>query len=399
MELNYEKLIKFDLVESVEDKLLEDKELMKQYWGFYETCQQIKSIDQFIRDCPSYPGSTKDIIKDELVSAVGATLAIEGTILNEDEIKESFRKASLKEQLERKEQEAENTRKAYEYIKSLVENHKGEFVYKEEHIKKIHKLLTQNVDYFANVPGKYRTLKASFGDPRRYSLCRDKASINIAMPQLIKWLNTHASGMLSGNIIVKAFMAHYYLAEIHPFGDGNGRTARALEALILYVNKINSYCFKSMTKFWNTNRAEYITHLGNMRFSCDPLDFLIWGAHGFLSEIQRIKEGVLKKLKQLMLMDYVRWLLATKKYQKSGRKINQRIYANLALLTASGKIPFNKFISSPEFKSLYSGVSVDTKNRDLRKMRSLRLIQTSKENDEMFIGANYEILEKIEYVV
>lgn len=399
MELNFKNLIKFDLVEAIEVEIHKDEKKMKQFIRFYETYPQIQSIDQFIRDCPSYPGSTKDIIKDELVSAVGATLAIEGTILNEDEIKESFRKASLKEQLKRKEQEAENARKAYEHIELLAENHEGKFVYEEEHIKKIHKLITQKIDYFANVPGEYRDLRASFGDPRRYSLCGDKASINTAMARLIKWLNTPASGILSGNIIVKAFMTHYYLAEIHPFGDGNGRTARALEALILYINKINSYCFKSMTKFWNINRAEYITHLGNIRVSCDPLDFLIWGAHGFLSEVQRIKKAVLKKLKQLMLMDYLRWLLATKRYQKSERKINQRIYGNLALLTASGKIPFDKFMSSPEFKSLYSGVSVDTKNRDLRKMKSLGLTQTSKENDKMFIEANYEILEKIEYVV
>lgn len=399
MELNLKKLIQFDLIEDIESSTSKDENRMNQFFNFLDTYQQIQSVDQFIRDCPSYPGSTKAIIKNELVSAVGATLAIEGTILDDDEIKESFRKASLQEELERKEQEAENARKAYEHIKDLVENHKGEFVYKEGHIKKIHKLITQKIDYFANVPGEYRDLKASFGDPRRYSLCEDKASINMAMTRLIKWLNTPSSGILSSNIIVKAFMAHYYLAEIHPFGDGNGRTARGLEALILYVNKINSYCFKSMTKFWNINRTKYITHLGNIRLSCDPLDFLIWGANGFLSEIQKVKEAVLRKLKQLMLMDYLRWLLATKKYQKSERKINHRIYGNMSLLTASGKISFNKFMSSPEVKSLYSGVSVDTKNRDLRKMKSLGLIQTFKENDEMFIEANYEILEKIEYMV
>jgi len=221
----------------------------------------------------------------------------------------------------------------------------------------------------------------------------------MAISRFISWLNTPGPGILSNNIIVKAFMAHYYLAEIHPFGDGNGRTARALEALVLYVNRINTYCFKSMAKFWNTNRSKYIAHSGNIRSSCNPLEFIIWGAQGFLSEIQQIKAEVLKKLKQLMLMDYVRWLLATKKHQKNEKKINQRIYGNLALLTGSGKISFNKFISSPEFESLYSGVSVDTNNRDLRKMKSLGLIRTFKEDNQMFIEPNYEILERIEYIV
>ena len=34
-------------------------------------------------------------------------------------------------------------------------------------------------------------------------------------------------------MLVRAMMAHLYLAWIHTFGDGNGRTARLLEFLIL----------------------------------------------------------------------------------------------------------------------------------------------------------------------
>jgi Fic family protein len=219
------------------------------------------------------------------------------------------------------------------------------------------------------------------------------------MKDYINWLNQEKEGILTSNIIAKAIMAHYYLTEIHPFGDGNGRTARAVEAMVLYANGINPYCFWSLANFWSANRNEYIFHLGNIRETCNPLDLLIWGAQGYLREIKRIKERVLTKVKQLMLQDYVRYLSDTKSQQPSSKKINQRIRGILFLLTQSGKISFNKLRSSPEYKSLYHKVSNMTQSRDFSKMKSLRLIRFSDTEGQTFIEPNYEILEGLQYNV
>jgi len=396
MELNLEKLTKYDLVENIESNIRDEKQF-QMLFEFVDLYQQIQNVDQFIRDYPSFPGSTDKILRSELISSVGSTLAIEGTKLTKEEIEESFRKADLNEELERKEKEAENSRNAYLYILDLVKNHKGNFVYKEEHIRQIHKCLTQNIDYFTNVPGQYRDLKARFGDPPRYSLCRDKSSINTAMSLFVNWLNNEGSGILSSNIIVKALMAHYYLVEIHPFSDGNGRTARALEALILYVNKINTYCFWSLANFWSANRNEYIVHLGNIRNTCNPWDFLMWGVEGYLGEVKRIKGLVLKKAKQLMLMDYVRWLLATKKQQDREKKINKRIEGVLELLTHSGEMPLDKFLSSPQLTALYHNRSEPTRYRDFEKMNKLGLIRIIEKDNKKYIEPNYQLLEHLEF--
>ena len=50
------------------------------------------------------------------------------------------------------------------------------------------------------------------------------------MQGFINWINTPGKGLLSSNAITRSILAHYYLTEIHPFADGNGRTARAFEA-------------------------------------------------------------------------------------------------------------------------------------------------------------------------
>src|SRR5210317_1127740 len=111
MELGRLRLSKFDLEQELEKQLLHGN--AGELGRFLSVTQEIQTVDQFIRECPSFPGSTDKIIRDELVSAVGATLAIEGTILGTDEIEQSFAKADLNEQLKRKEQEAENSRNAY----------------------------------------------------------------------------------------------------------------------------------------------------------------------------------------------------------------------------------------------------------------------------------------------
>jgi Fic family protein len=194
-------------------------------------------------------------------------------------------------------------------------------------------------------------------------------------------------------------MAHYYLTEIHPFGDGNGRTARAVEALVLYVNKINTYCFWSLANFWSANRSEYIVHLGNIRATCDPWELLMWGMEGYLKEVQRIKGLVLKKAKQLMLMDYVQWLLRNKKYRKPKERINQRIVGILALLIQRGKTPLDKFLSSPELTTLYHKRTAPTRYRDFEKMVNLELIDISKKGEDKTIEPNYQRLEYLQYKV
>lgn len=398
MILNLEKLMKFDLVDDLESKI-KDEGKTDMLIEFLKLCQQIQNVDQFIRECPAYPGSTDKIRRSELVSSVGATLAIEGTKLTKEEIELSLQKADLKEVLEKKEQETQNTKIAYDYIRELVTQTKKKFVYKEEHIKQIHKHITDNIDYGLNVPGGYRDVNPIYGEPPRRSLCRTKGEVEMTISKFIGWLNEGSQGLLSGNRFAKAIMAHYYLVEIHPFGDGNGRTARTLEALILFVNKINDYCFWSLANFWSANRSKYIVHLGNIRPTCNVWDFIMWGLKGYLKEVERIKELVLKKAKQLMLMDYVRWLYDTKKQQKLEKKINKRIIGILALLTHGGEKPFDKFLSYPQIKTLYHGRSEPTRYRDFKKMIDIGLIQIFEKKGKKYVGPNYRLLEYLEYKV
>lgn len=393
-QLTYENLIEFNLFENA----INEDSKFKQTFELIRAIEKINSVDRFIKDSPSYPRSTDKIIRGEMISAVGATLAIEGTSLDGEEIEESFQKADMGEVLSRKEQEAENSRQVYRFTLDINKRYGSDFKYSEAIIKEIHKLFTRDLNYLSNIPGEYHgEHNVTFGYPRKQSLCKNRSMVEEAMSKFIIELNTPPSINHLTDPLIKAIMSHYYLTEIHPFSDGNGRTARALEALILYRNGINEYCFWSLSNFWSANRNLYLEHLANIRRTQNPIEFVLWGLNGYLEEIIRIKKKVLKKVKQLMLMDYTKYLLDRKQEQKI--KINKRIVEIMSLLIELDKIEDVKLFNSAPLRALYNKISATTKFRDFQKMIELNLIRIEEKEEKRYFRPNYSVLDRISYYV
>ena len=317
--------------------------------------------------------------------------------MDKEEIEESLEKAKRGEPLRRQEQEAENSRKVYDFVKEYAKPGESNIEYSETLIKHIHKLFTDDLNYVSNIPGVYRsTFNVTFGYPRKRSLCETQSEIDKAMVRFMAWLNAPGTSILNADPIVKAIMAHYYLTEIHPFGDGNGRTARALEALILYANGINDYCFWSLANFWSSHKDQYRQHLHMVRETCDPREFILFGLTGYRDEINTMKSKVLKKIKQLMLSDYIEYILRNKKLEKV--KINQRTVDFLKLLIEWGRMPLKKLLAAPQVATLYRSES--TRIRDFKKMDESELILLKKDDQgETFIEPNYALLERLRYNV
>ena len=58
-------------------------------------------------------------------------------------------------------------------------------------------------------------------------------------------------------VIVSAAMAHLNLTMIHPFSDGNGRMARALQTLVLARQGTPNPIFSSIEEWLGRNRQAY----------------------------------------------------------------------------------------------------------------------------------------------
>ena len=61
--------------------------------------------------------------------------------------------------------------------------------------------------------------------------------------------------------ILRAVFVHLYTAWVHPFGDGNGRTARLAEFMILAREGVPSPCAHLLSNHYNLTRSEYYRQL------------------------------------------------------------------------------------------------------------------------------------------
>jgi Fic family protein len=78
--------------------------------------------------------------------------------------------------------------------------------------------------------------------------------------ELIDYLKTHIPGE---HPIVRAAMAHLNLTLIHPFSDGNGRMARALQTFVLGREGILHPIFSSIEEWLGKNTEEYYAVLAS----------------------------------------------------------------------------------------------------------------------------------------
>lgn len=96
----------------------------------------------------------------------------------------------------------------------------------ENHIKQIHQLVVGN-DPYLNA-GNYRNVGVVITGSEHTP--PEPFEVPFKMQELMEWLNETFD---QENPIVLAAVAHHEMAKIHPFADGNGRTARLFLNLIL----------------------------------------------------------------------------------------------------------------------------------------------------------------------
>ena len=123
--------------------------------------------------------------------------------------------------------------------------------------------------------------------------------------RLCEWLegddwSMHPSrGDRTVSAILRAVFAHLYIAWIHPFGDGNGRTARLVEFAILASGGVPSPCAHLLSNHYNHTRSDYYRQLDRSSRANsgrgDPLGFLLYSLQGFVDGL-REQSGFIEAL-------------------------------------------------------------------------------------------------------
>jgi hypothetical protein len=175
-------------------------------------------------------------------------------------------------------------------------------------------------------PGELRTHSVVVGNVYRGAPAEDCPYL---MQRLSEWLGgpefqapeNAAVGSESVYAILKAIVAHLYLAWIHPFGDGNGRTARLLEFHILLAAGVPSPAAHLFSNFYNQTRAEYYRQLDQASKSGgELLPFIRYAVRGFVDGLREQLEKIWHQQWDVAWQNFVHEKFQNKNSQADARQ-------------------------------------------------------------------------------
>ncbi len=173
--------------------------------------------------------------------------------------------------------------------------------------------------------------------------------------------------------LLKAMVAHLYIAWIHPFDDGNGRTARLIELQILLAAGVPMPATHLLSNHYNATRTEYYRRLDeSSRSGGDVVPFLRYAIRGFV-------DGLRTQVGRVWDQQYAdRWEQFV--YETFGGRVTsdaarRRLHLALELSKHGGAVALRDIASlSPELTMAYLGTE-RMLGRDLNALASMNLIE------------------------
>src|ERR1700676_5577052 len=191
-------------------------------------------------------------------------------------------------------QELLNYKKAFELVSGYLES--GEPI-TEALIRQIHKRLVQGVRGNKASPGEYRKIQNYIVNLRtgeKTYTPPPPLEVPRMMTDSVSWLRKDTQI----HPVIVAGIAQFQLVHIHPFLDGNGRSARLLSTLYLYKTGYDFKRLFTISEYYDRDRSNYYKAIQSVRES--NMDMTIWleyfvnGLAAQLQEVQNRGQQVMK---------------------------------------------------------------------------------------------------------
>ena len=286
---------------------------------------EAKSIINALKSLPFLREWADKFQQMELKREIAGTTQIEGAAYTEREFDEALSEAT-EELRTRSQRQVRAMLETYKWISTVPDNKPVT----PEMILKIHRKIITGADDDHCIPGKIRDRenRVLYGIPRRQGM----EGGTECMTALVSLTNAYEGIYKDHDPLIQAFAAHYHLGAIHPFMDGNGRTARTLEALFLQRAGLKGTVFVAMSNYYYEERNAYFRILSEVGDAGHDLTaFLKFSLKGIALQcegvIGEIKLQSQKALFRNLMYDLFNRLRSTRK-----RVIAERQIAILNLL-------------------------------------------------------------------
>lgn len=257
----------------------------------------------------------KEVTEQELrlrkanrIKTIHSSLAIEGNNLSEGQVADIINGKTVVAPI-REIQEVKNAIRVYDIYDSLD-------AFKEKDLLKAHSIMMEALIDF---PGRYRSGGVGvYGDKGLVHMAPPPQRVPELMGSLFEWLDK-----AEDNLLVRSCVFHYEFEFIHPFMDGNGRTGRLWQSLIL--GKLNPvFNHLPVENMIHANQQEYYDAIGASTAKGDSGPFI-----------------------EFMLGEIAKTLRDAKVDKKAADKVTKKVTNKVADKVA------NKVANKSDFKFLY----------------------------------------------
>lgn len=335
---------------------------------------EARSKCEHLAGAPLKPSVAKELYQVTLVKGALATTAIEGNTLTEAQAR-GILDGSFKAPPSRAYQEQE-VRNVIDALQSLHDRIiAGERItLTADLIKEFNLQILKGTNLREGVvPGQLRTESVGVGNYR----AAPAEDCEYLLDRLANWLEdpmfTHKDPeMQFALLLTKAIYAHLYLAWIHPFGDGNGRTARLAEFVILAGSgQVPIPAAHLLSNHYNLTRDRYYQELDRASRENQTLGVLSYAIEGFVDGIREAIGMVRQQQIEVAWVNYVHERFASMPNTAASHRERE-----LVLAMPMGKVVPRDDLEglSPKVAKLYASAGPRTLSRDLNRLVGLGLV-------------------------
>lgn len=270
---------------------------------------EARSKCEHLAGIPLRPDIASQLYQIYLSKGIHATTSIEGNTLTEDEVRQRVEgRLPLSESREYLGREVDNVARACDEITRLIFANPA-IPLSASGILHFNKQVLQGLSVEDGVvAGEYRTFSVGVGSYRG----APAEDCPYLLDRMCEWLDGESfrsddPEMSFVFAFLKAVLAHLYIAWIHPFGDGNGRTARLVEFQLLAQSGLLPLpAAHLLSNHYNKTRTRYYQELDRAsRSGGDIVPFVIYAAEGFVDGLREQLSFVREQQLEVTWENYV----------------------------------------------------------------------------------------------
>ena len=264
--------------------------------------------------------------KDSYALSAHASTSIEGNPIPLTDVRKILKNTPA--HIRDTEKEILNYNKALEYLNTLVSKPKP---ITNAFICTIQSIVIEGLMEKKNV-GRYRVNPVVVNDPRKRKIAYippNVPEVNVLMDELMCYLEKEYN---TTDPLILAGIFHKQFVVIHPFMDGNGRTARLVTKYLLARMGLDTFQLFSFENYYNQNVTKYFSSVGvhgdyyDIVEKIDFTDWLIYFTDGIIDELLRVQKLLKSSTLPSRLTEYEKTIV---EYIKKNGSISKSEYGKI----------------------------------------------------------------------